>query len=119
MGSSSSSLCCRGQEHQIRCMDMLKNFVCSLSETILDGQQAYLHVFIGIDQYDVLYDRDDTREEIKLLFANISIYNVKFVMLRSHFHFRGKMCKIWEFLAIEAVKQDCSFFVLLGDNILL
>lgn len=52
---------------------------------------------------------------LTVLFASIFISNVKIVMLRSHY--RGKICRIWDLLAAEAVNLGCTFFVLIGDDV--
>jgi UDP-N-acetylmuramate: L-alanyl-gamma-D-glutamyl-meso-diaminopimelate ligase len=71
---------------------------------------------VAIDEHDLFYDNDKTKGRIKELFDSRGIQNFSVTMLRSHY--RGKICKIWETLALTAVKEKaCDFFVLFGDDI--
>lgn len=109
-------VCCRTSSEQESSYRLLADFVDSLDHTVGGiEERSQLHIIIGIDQYDLLYDRDDTRQRIEQLFRSISIDKVSFVILRSHY--RGKLCKIWDHLAGVAIEKGCELFVLLGDDI--
>lgn len=96
-------------------MRRLEEFVATLDLSLPREDRTDIHVFVGIDQFDIFFDRADTQSQLKDLFTSIFVNNVHFVLLRSHY--RGKLCKIWEYLAFKAVEFNCSFFVLVGDDI--
>lgn len=71
---------------------MLKDFVASVERTNSVQDKERIAVYIGIDQYDVFYDNDETRRRIRDLFHESGIADVNFCVLRSHY--RGKLCRI-------------------------
>jgi hypothetical protein len=108
-------VCCRDSNGGSDCLERLREFAATLDFSLAEHDRPNVHVIVGIDQYDIFFDHPETIALVKDLFASISMDNIHFVLLRSHF--RGKLCKIWEHLAVKAVEVDCSFFVFLGDDI--
>lgn len=109
-------ICCRGLNGE-ECFSRLSSFVHSIEATLELAQRAQLKIFLGIDQFDVFYDRDDTKARVKDLFTAIGVplASIHIEMLRSHY--RGKLCRIWDMLAGAAVDAGCCFVMLVGDDL--
>jgi glycosyltransferase involved in cell wall biosynthesis len=109
-------VCCRGSPDE-ECFSRLSSFVQSIEATLELAQRAQLMIFLGIDQFDVFYDRDDTKARVIDLFTAIGVPrpSIHMVMLRSHY--RGKLCRIWDVLAGAAVDAGCCFMLLVGDDV--
>jgi hypothetical protein len=110
-------VCCRGQNQGEACFERLKDFVNSIEETLEQVDRERLVVFVGIDQFDVFYDTDATRQRVTELFVRVGLSPdaVRWTTLRSHY--RGKLCRIWDLLAKAAVDAGCSFLILVGDDV--
>ena len=96
-------------------MRRLEEFAATLEFSLDRKDRADVQIFAGIDQYDIFFDKMETKSLLKDLFRNIHVFEVHFITLRSHF--RGKLCKIWEHLALTAIEKNCTFFVLVGDDV--
>ena len=108
-------VCCRSSDGGEICFGMLEDFVASVERTTSLQDRELLAVYMGIDDHDIFYDNDQTRQRITALFQKIGIVELNFCKLRSHY--RGKLCRIWDLLAGKAVQDGCSFTVLLGDDV--
>ena len=107
-------ICYRGESNPEECWGELADFVKSLGATTSVEERGQLHVYIGIDQYDLQFDTVEARARISALLEAIHV-PASFFTLRSHF--RCKLCHIWDHLAQQAVKNGSELFVLLGDDI--
>jgi len=109
-------VCCREGSTE-ECFSRLVSLVKSIEVTLEVEERVQLMIFLGVDQFDIFYDKDDTKARVIELFTSIGIpgQSVRVVMLRSHY--RGKLCRIWDTLACEAVNAGCCFVTLLGDDV--
>ena len=105
-------VCCRETNGGSDCLRRLEEFVATLDLSLPREDRTDIHVFVGIDQFDIFFDRADTQSQLKDLFTSIFVNNVHFVLLRSHY--RGKLCKIWEYLAFRMVCELLLFCLLLS-----
>jgi glycosyltransferase involved in cell wall biosynthesis len=93
----------------------LVKLVASIESTVVKEDRQNLCIVLGIDEFDTFFDNTKTKQRMKDLFSDIFIDDVNFEMLRSHY--RGKLCRIWDFLADKAVKRQCDFLLLVGDGV--
>lgn len=108
-------VCCREKEGE-NCFHRLEELLASIDQTVDLEDRCDLCIILGIDQYDPFYDTPETKDRIKALFSTIAIKDVRIEILRSHY--RGKLCRIWDYLADKAVRDNCcTFFVLIGDDV--
>jgi hypothetical protein len=108
-------ICYRGEVVD-DCWERLSQFSKSLKQTTSTEDRERLHIYVGIDQHDQLYDNDEARVKIAELFnTDGHQLRVDFISLRSSF--RGKLCLIWDALAQQSVRDGCDFFVFLGDDV--
>ena len=112
-------ICYRGgKETKEECWIRLEAFVKSLEETTDAADRLVVHIYIGVDQFDEMYDNKPAQEKICALFSKDlwgSKAPVTFTQLKSKY--RGKMCYIWDTLACQSVMEGCEYFVLVGDDI--
>ena len=108
-------ICYRGENDPEDCWDNLSHFFESLGATTSLKERAELKIYVGIDQYDLQFDKSEAREKISALADAVQVPAVSFSLLRSHF--RSKLCHIWSHLAHQAVGDGSDLFVLLGDDI--
>lgn len=110
-------VCCRATDGGEDCFLRLVALAESIEATSTLNDRAHLMIFFGIDQHDLFFDRDDTKLRITQIFMTIGIPNdaIHISILRSHY--RGKLCRIWDFLAGKAVEEGCCFSLLVGDDV--
>lgn len=110
-------VCCRDAHGGEACFERLEGFAASLENSLELSERKLLRIYLGIDQFDVFYDRDDTIERVTELFTRIGVpaTGVHSVKLRSHY--RGKLCRIWDTLTRTVVRDGCCFAVLVGDDV--
>lgn len=94
------------------CWQGLEAMASSLLKTIPEGKRALTHVHVGIDMKDAVYDTPAARQRIDVMFGGLRV-----VYQMQPPAFTGKLCWIWESLAVDAVASGVDFFILLGDDV--
>lgn len=108
-------ICCRDTNGGAACFRRLDELVLSLDETVAMDARSSICILVAIDEHDIVFDCDDARSRVTDLFGVKQFHDVRIIKLRSHY--RGKLCRIWDLLAQEAASVDCSFFLLIGDDV--
>ncbi len=110
-------VCCRAPDGGESCFEQLEGLAESILSTLPErADRGLLRVYVAVDQFDVFYDRDDTRARVEALFKeDVGASAVVWRVLRSHY--RGKVCRIWDDLARSAVDDSCCFTLLVGDDV--
>lgn len=110
-------VCCRETNGGNACFARLKAFASSIEDTTCHEEREEIKIFVGIDQFDIFWDNDSTKDRVVDCFEEIGLArdSVHFHMLRSHY--RGKLCRIWDVLAGMAVDAGCCFTLLVGDDV--
>ena len=109
-------VCCRATDGGEACMSQLRAFVASLECTTTVKERASgLRILVGVDQYDIFFDCDDTQRRVRALFQAVGVppAAVSFEILRAHL--RGRLCRIWDVLARQT--KGCDYYLLVGDDI--
>jgi hypothetical protein len=110
-------VCCRAPQGGEACFEELELLADSILRTLPErGDRELIRVYVAVDQFDVYYDCEATRERVAALFtARVGASKVVWHVLRSHY--RGKLCRIWDDLARSAVEDGCCFMLLVGDDV--
>lgn len=98
------------------CWKRLEKFAASLLSTTANADRQCLHIFVGIDLDDPIYDNDMAKKRLQSLFTEVGLVNTKLHFQTLH-GCSGMICKIWNELAASAYSYGIDFYVLLGDDI--
>jgi hypothetical protein len=110
-------VCFRDKDTPQDCWERIEKFAASLAGTTQVDDYKSLHLFFGIDAFDLLYDSDEARSRIRrICLQSLPQAHIEFVPLKSKF--RGKLCYIWNKLAKIACDEGCDLFVFVGDDII-
>ena len=111
------------------CLSKFQNLADNLKDTCSAKDLTLLNLYFGFDEQDPVYDQNyvnqtkhdaaepEIYERLREMFANIGVG-------RSCIHFQrftpgywGKLCWIWNDLAVQSFRNGDHFIVLLGDDI--
>eukprot|EP01038_Epipyxis_sp_PR26KG_P011463 gene11463-15355_t len=108
-------ICYRGEDKDA-CWQRIETFIGTLSFTTSPEDLQNIEIFIAIDKFDLLYDNPDAISKLEQMFlSRLSGVTIHICILRTSL--RGKLCFIWNALAQQAVRNNCDFFVFLGDDV--
>lgn len=115
----------RGSNPPSECLSLLKNFAASLARTTwrdthqLGGQLFVAKIYLAIDEDDPFLWGKEDKTDMNVAEAVLVSQNICNVVIQSCNHPAGHVCAIWRQIAKRAWKDECDYFVLMGDDVVL
>jgi hypothetical protein len=104
-------ICSRGSTAELA-WSRIETFYNSLAATVPVQDLCLMHVIVGIDKGDVVFDRPEALARLQQLLPNVLIE------ILDPRVFSKKICRIWTHLAkLGLDKLGCDFFLLVGDDV--
>lgn len=98
-----------------QCEKKLAIMIGALMDTTSQSERDHLVILLGIDSDDVVYNSESGKLSLYRVFKGFT--HTEIVVLEG---LRGKICKIWNQLGMQAaLRHDVDFFVLLGDDVII
>ncbi|KAM5532665.1 hypothetical protein V8D89_013709 [Ganoderma adspersum] len=112
----------RGLSSPNDCLDNLERFARSLLNTTADdvarlGERYRIRVYVAIDENDVFLWRARDKNAAEDLLRAQGVHNVV-TLLPSH-RPKGHVCALWRDCARKAYEDNCDYYVLMGDDVVL
>ncbi|KAJ7672738.1 NAD-dependent epimerase/dehydratase [Mycena rosella] len=111
----------RGSASESDCLSNLQSFVASLARTTAEdvfsnNAPFRLRVYVAIDRDDIFLLPTSGFNKVEAILRQNGITDISTSVCSFP---RGHVCSLWRHLAFKAWEEECSYFVLMGDDVVL
>ncbi|KAJ7459891.1 NAD-dependent epimerase/dehydratase [Mycena latifolia] len=111
----------RGSTNESDCLSNLRSFSASLARTtaedVLSATSGFrLRVYVAIDHDDSFLLPTGGGNKVEAILRQYGITDISTFVCSFP---RGHVCSLWRHLALKAWEEECTYFVLMGDDVIL